>query len=96
MIIFAWILVGHAWFWVNEMDTTYDIFLRVSDAGPPLWIETVTSLEEAKQRLAVLSSQERGTYIVFDWRLGTFIEHLGSLRSNPLSASPGRFSLVHN
>jgi len=78
------------------MDLSYDIFLRVGDAGPPLWIESVTSLEEAKQRLAVLSSQERGTYMVFDWCLGTFIEHLGSLRSNPLATSHGGSLLVHN
>jgi hypothetical protein len=33
------------------MDTTYKIFMRLTDAGPPLWIETVTSLEEAKFEL---------------------------------------------
>jgi hypothetical protein len=54
---------------VNEMDTKYDIFKRVGDAGPPLWIETVTSLEEAKQRMGALSSEECATYMVFDWRL---------------------------
>ena len=78
------------------MDSTYDIFMRLTDAGPPLWIETVTSLDEAKQRLAILSSKDSGTYKVFDWRVGTFIELPGSLPSNPLSTSPGRFSLVHN
>jgi hypothetical protein len=46
------------------MDTKYDIFKRVGDAGPPLWIETVTSLEEAKQRLGALSSEECATYMV--------------------------------
>jgi hypothetical protein len=78
------------------MDTTYDIFMRLTDAGPPLWIETVTTLEEAKRRLAALSSKECGTYMVFDWRLGTFIELLESLPSNPLSTKPDRFSLAHN
>ena len=78
------------------MDSTYDIFMRLTDAGPPLWIETVTSLEEAKQRLTVLSSKECGTYMVFDWRLGTFIELPGEFGSDPLSASHSRSSLVHN
>jgi thioredoxin-related protein len=62
------------------MDTTYDIYMGLTDAGPPLWRETVTGLEEAKRRLAVFSS---GTYMVFDSRVGTFIELPGSLPSNP-------------
>ncbi len=84
--------------WVNDMDTTFDIFMRLADAGPPLWIETVTTLEleDAKRRLAALSSKECGTYMVFDWRLGTFIDLLESLPSNPLSTKPGRFSFAHN
>jgi hypothetical protein len=61
------------------MDTTYDIFQRLNDAGPPLWIETVASLEQAKRRLVGLSSKKPGTYMVFDSRLGTFIEPPGSL-----------------
>jgi hypothetical protein len=79
-----------------RMDTTYDIFQRLSDAGPPLWIETVSSLEQAKQRLAALSSQEPGAYMVFDLRLGSFVEPLDGLPSRPITARPGRFSIVHN
>jgi hypothetical protein len=79
------------------MDTaTYDIFMRIADAGPPLWIETVTTLEEVRRRLAALSSKECGTYMIFDWRLGTFIDLLETLASNPLSTKPGRFSFAHN
>jgi hypothetical protein len=78
------------------MDTTYDIFKRITDAGPPLWIETVASLEHAKQRLAALPSKERGTYMVFDLRLGKFIEPLENLPSPPIATKPGRFSVVHN
>jgi len=83
--------------WIGEqMDNTYDIFMRLTDAGPPLWIETASSLEEAKRRLAALSSKECGTYMVFDWRMRTFIELPGSLPSNPLSTKAGRFLLVNN
>jgi hypothetical protein len=60
------------------MDTTYDIFNRLNDAGPPLWIETVGSLEQASQRLAGLSSKRSGTFMIFDARLGKFIEPLRS------------------
>ena len=81
---------------MHEMDTTYDIFKRVAGAGPPLWIETVATLDEAKQRLVVLSSKEYGTYMVFDWRLGTFIELLESLPSNPISTMSGGPLLVRN
>ncbi len=89
-------MIGQSWFGVSDMDTSYDIFMRLTDAGPPLWIETVASLEEAKQRVAVLSSRKCGTYLVFDWRLGTFIEPLETFPSKPLSTTSGRLSLVHN
>ena len=55
------------------MDTTYDIFKRLDDAGPPLWMETVGNLDQARQRLAGLAKQ-RGTYLVFDPRMGRIIE----------------------
>jgi len=55
------------------METTYDIFKRLDDAGPPLWMETVGNLDQARQRLAGLAKQ-RGTYLVFDPRMGRIIE----------------------
>jgi hypothetical protein len=56
---------------------TYDIFNKLNDAAP-LWIETVDSLEHASQRLAGLSSKRSGTFMIFDARLGKFIEPLRS------------------
>ncbi len=78
------------------MDTTYDMFRRLVDAGPPLWIETVSSLEQASLRLAALSLKEPGTYMIFDLRLGMFLEPIESLASNPVSAKRGEFLVVHN
>ena len=69
---------------IDKMNATYDVFKRLNDTGPGLWIETVANLEQAKRWFAGLSSKKPGTYIVFDSRLGTFIESLGSL-SNLLS-----------
>jgi hypothetical protein len=77
------------------MDITYDIFERLADAGPPRWIETVHGLEQARRRLSSLSAKGSGTYVVYDLRLGMFIEVLNS-RSSGLLAKPGRFPVAHN
>jgi hypothetical protein len=78
------------------MDTTYDIFRRLTDAGPPLWVETVISLEQAKQRLAVLSSLAPGAYMIYDLRLGMFIEPAEISASRPLPTNLATFSIVRN
>jgi hypothetical protein len=46
------------------MDTTYEIFKKVRSA--PLWVESVTGLQQTKQRLTSLNQSSPGDYFAYD------------------------------
>lgn len=46
------------------MDTTYDIFKTFHDA--PIWVESVTGLEQTKKRLSSLNEASPGDYFAYD------------------------------
>jgi hypothetical protein len=67
------------------LDFTYDIF-RTFPGDDPMWVEAVTNLEEAQERLHTLPKIEPSEYLLFDSHAGKFIESLME-PSQPLSSS---------
>jgi hypothetical protein len=55
------------------MDTTYDIFRKLSGEDA-VWVETVENLQQAKKRLIALATSTPGAYLIFDPREHKFIE----------------------
>ena len=55
------------------MDTTYDIFWKLSGEDA-VWVETVDDLQQAKKRLITLATTTPGAYLIFDPREHKFIE----------------------
>ncbi len=56
------------------MDSTYDIFRRVRPDQPPIWVETVKGIAEARKRLSELSTRSPGEYLLWNATTGKFVE----------------------
>jgi len=67
------------------LDFTYDIF-RTFPGDDPMWVEAVTNLEKARQRLHTLPKIGQSEYLLFDSHAGKFIESLME-PSRPSSSS---------
>ena len=50
----------------------YHIFRQLPD-GAPLWVDTVSSLEEAQERLTALAKTEEAHFGIFHAREGRFV-----------------------
>jgi hypothetical protein len=55
------------------LDTTFDIFKRLSD-GAPLWVLAIEGLEEATEQTNRLASIEPGEYFVYSQKKGIVFE----------------------
>ncbi len=55
------------------MDSTYDIFRKVHPDQPPVWIETVQGLTQAKKRLSELAAKAQGEYLLWNATTGKFV-----------------------
>jgi len=57
------------------LDFAYDIFRKFAGEDP-MWVEAVTNLEKAKERLHSLPKIGLSEYLLFDSRAGKFVESL--------------------
>ena len=57
----------------GQLDTTFDIFKRLSD-GDPLWVVAIQGLEQATEQTNRLASIEPGEYFVYSQRKGIVFE----------------------
>jgi hypothetical protein len=55
------------------LDTTFDIFKRLSD-GDPLWVVAIEGLERAREQTNRLASIEPGEYFVHSQKKGIVFE----------------------
>jgi hypothetical protein len=56
-----------------HMPDRYHIIRQLPD-GAPLWVEAVSTLEEAQERLAALAKTEDANFAIFHAREGRFVK----------------------
>jgi sugar-specific transcriptional regulator TrmB len=57
----------------EQMDITYDIFRKDHPDKPPVWVESVKGLSQAKKRMKELAARTNYEYVLWDASSGKFI-----------------------
>jgi hypothetical protein len=62
----------------SAADIQYDLF-AVNPDNCALWLETITELENAEQRMKGLAAEKPGVYFIYDRRKGVLVSVLHTL-----------------